>query len=272
MNYIIDNERFNQILANPDTLKQHDFQICDSVYFSKPLVEIPPYFFSQCKNIVKVWLPKTIKKISNNAFSSCSNLTQLINLEVVEAVEEEAFAHCSSLKAVCFSDNLKTLKDGAFFDCCSLEAIDLGKQLKHIPDYCFYDDVKLRSIMTAATTIGNNAFVRAGLDAYDFSNVQTIGDFAFKLARNLEHIYLPASVQHIGIGCFHRCYSLLSAEIDANVAYLSERMFKAALNLKTAIVTNQQIKCLADEVFDDCYSLSSISFANKDIMIRSFNT
>jgi Leucine-rich repeat (LRR) protein len=95
----------------------------------------------------------------------------------------------------------------------------------------------------------------------------SIGDLSFKLASNLEYLYLPSSIKHIGIGCFHRCYNLNKVEIDADVINLNERMFKAAINLKTAIISNQNIRRLESEAFDDCYSLSSISFANKDIEI-----
>ena len=111
------------------------------------------------------------------------------------------------------------------------------------------------------------AFVRTAISHYDFSNVVSIGDVSFTLAHNLEHIYLPSSIKHIGERCFHRCYNLNKVEIDADVTSLNERMFKAAINLKTAIISNQNIRRLECEVFDDCYSLSSISFANKDIEI-----
>lgn len=262
MRLVIDQDMFNMFLSD-----NRQLNCFDSIYFSIPIEEIPPYFFSCLGNIVAIHLPKSVKKISKCAFSSCSHLETITGLDAVQQIENEAFAHCPNLKTLAFSDNLISVGDNAFAFCNSLKTVKLGKQLKHIPSKCFYDDECLEVVDSAAITIGDYAFIRTAISHYDFSNVVSIGDFSFKLARNLEHLYLPSSIKHIGIGCFHRCYNLSIVEIDADVAYLNERLFKAAINLKTAIITNQNIKRLENEVFDDCYALSSISFADKDIEI-----
>ena len=267
MRLVIDQEMFNRILSDQRILNSHEFKDVDSIYFSIPIEEIPAHFFKACNNLTAVHLPKTVRRISKCAFDFCKNLKTIKGLENVQHVEDEAFARCESLKEAVFSSQLKTLGNGSFLDCQQLETIDLGEQLEHIPENCFYGTYSLRKIFTAATTISDQAFERSGIYEFDFSNVKSIGNYTFELATNLEHVYIPSTITYIGKGCFHRCYSLNSVEIDANVTSLNEEMFKAAINLKTAIISNQNIKRLEDEVFDDCHALSSISFANKDIEI-----
>ena len=267
MRLVIDQEMFNRILSDHRILNSYEFNDVDTVYFSTPIQEVPPYLFSCMGNITAVHLPKSVKKISKCAFSRCSHLETITGLDAVQQIENEAFAQCPNLKTLVFSDNLISVGDSAFAFCDNLKTVKLGKQLKHIPSKCFYHDECLEIVDSSAITIGDDAFIRTAISHYDFSNVVSIGDFSFKLVRNLEYLYLPSSIKHIGMGCFHRCYGLNKVEIDADVTSLNERMFKATINLKTAIISNQNIKRLESEVFDDCYSLSSILFANKDIEI-----
>ena len=267
MRLVIDQEMFNRILSDNSILNSYELKDVDSVYFSIPIEEIPANFFQACNNLTAIHLPKTVRRISKRAFEFSKNLKTITGLENVQYIEDKAFSNCPRLKTLTFSDNLISVGNSAFASCDSLKKVKLGKQLKHIPSYCFYDDSCLEAIDSSAITIGDRAFVKTGISNYDFSNVISIGDYSFKLAYNLEYLYLPSSIKHFGIGCFHRCYNLNKVEIDADVISLNERLFKAAINLKTVIITNQNIKRLECEVFDDCYVLSSISFANKDIEI-----
>ena len=125
----------------------------------------------------------------------------------------------------------------------------------------------MRKISTAATTISDRAFKRSGLYEYCFSNVKSIGNYAFELAINLEHVHIPSTTTYIGRGCFHRCYNLKSAIIDANIYTIPEYLFKQAINLKDIVFKNQSIKVAEDEVFEGCFSLSTIVFANIDFEI-----
>lgn len=257
---VIDQEMFNRILSDQRILNSHEFKDVDSIYFSIPIEEIPAKFFQACNNLTAIHLPTTVKKISNCAFEFCKNLNTINSLKNIQYVEDEAFAHCESLKEAVFSSQLKTLGKGAFFDCQQLETIDLGEQLEHIPENCFYGTYSLRKIFTAATTISDQAFERSGIYEFDFSNVKSIGNYTFELATNLEHVYIPSTTTYIGKGCFHRCYNLQSAIIDANIGAIPENLFEQAINLKDIVFMNQTVKDAEDNALKGCFSLSSIAF------------
>ena len=69
-------------------------------YHSLSVTKIGERGFADCKELVSVTIPKSIKTIDDEAFANCDNLTT-VNIEVgVSKIRELAFFGCGNLKEV----------------------------------------------------------------------------------------------------------------------------------------------------------------------------
>ena len=97
--------------------------------------------FRNCKNLVGINLPDTVKYIGNQAFRGCSRLKKLTIPKNVKAIYPLAFADCSSLESVSIagdtdlyrgSNHYKYEKNSAtFFNCPKLLNVDYKDLQKH---------------------------------------------------------------------------------------------------------------------------------------------
>lgn len=56
--------------------------------------------FSDCSNLVSVYLSEGITTIGNNAFENCEKLTTIVLPDTLESIEYQAFSDCSSLTKI----------------------------------------------------------------------------------------------------------------------------------------------------------------------------
>lgn len=77
---------------------------------------IPSYTFAQKKCLLKIILPKGLKRIGQKAFEACTHLFGTLVLpSTVSAIEHEAFTGCDRLKLVIATgDRMTTLGDNLF--------------------------------------------------------------------------------------------------------------------------------------------------------------
>ena len=85
-----------------------------------------------------------------------------------------------------------------------------------------------------------------------------IEDFAFDKCRNLKHITLPNTIEHIGSCAFSNCTSLTSIVIPEGVTSIPDRAFYGCTSLKSITIPNS-VKSIGAQAFYDCSSLSSIT-------------
>ena len=113
---------------------------------------IPDRCFSECKSLVNITLPSTIKKIGKKAFYYCSSLISIDIPEGVTIIPKNCFYGCSSLESVTLPSTIKQIEEHAFYGCSSLISIDIPEGVSILPDWCFGECSRLGSI-TLPTTI-----------------------------------------------------------------------------------------------------------------------
>lgn len=64
------------------------------------IVEIAEYAFMDCRNLVTLKLPTTIKVFGNNAFYNCTNLSSASGAYALEFIGSYAFYNCQSLETI----------------------------------------------------------------------------------------------------------------------------------------------------------------------------
>lgn len=125
---------------------------------------------------------KQVLAIGDNAFSGNTGISSVSMPDSIETVGINAFADCSNLSSVRFSRNLRKIGDYAFCN-TGLYELELPESLREICEGAFY---------------GNSGFEQIKIPY----GVETIGDYAFGQCDMLESVYIPVTVQSIGVNGF----------------------------------------------------------------------
>lgn len=204
-----------------------------SVVLHNNVTKLGDGVFFNCSSLTEVTLPTTIERITSKMFENCSALAVVNNVENVTIIDAFAFRNCSaydgsiittklteigqysfegceSITTVELSDSMTEVANGAFKGCTSLSTVIYSDNITTIGDFAFMGCSKLATFDLPANleTIGISAFENA---AYDTSlsdknimvmlpdKLTTISQNAFRSARYIRTIYIPESVEVIGL-------------------------------------------------------------------------
>lgn len=91
--------------------------------------------------------------------------------------------------------------------------------------------------------------------------VNSIGNQAFGLCRNLTSITIPNSISNIGISSFKGCTCLASINMPNTVTKIGNEAFSGCLGLTSIVIPNSVIS-IGQSAFRDCSGLTSVSIGN----------
>lgn len=234
---------------------------------------IPDNFFSGCKSVSSVVLPKTVRSIGMFAFYECSDLVYISLNSGLNIIEKYAFAGCASLFSV--DCGTAEIGHGAFYKCESLNRISLYSIGTNEQDaylgYIFGADsfrynaeFVPKSLRVVSVNCGNG-----GLPRNAFSNckyitaveladgIETIGERAFYNCRSLGSISLPESVVAVCDDAFFGCDALVAAELGNSVECLGMQAFYGCRSLKRVSISSAMTEIKAS-TFYGCGSLETI--------------
>lgn len=180
------------------------------------ILKLPGFIFSNCKGLVNVYFPSSLKVIGTNSFFNCSSINTLVIPDGVEIIGDFAFCNCHNLETIYLPDSLKYLGKSAFKNCDKLVNVALPNNLKRIERSCFENCVSLKHVF-----FGNE--------------IIKIGKFAFKNCTRLENIDFPPSLKVIRLSAFARCDSMDEICIPENVEELSSTAFGYCFGIKKII-------------------------------------
>lgn len=208
--------------------------------------------FAGCVNLKKVTLHESFSVIGQYMFDGCTALEEVVLGQGVNNIQFGAFRN-SGLKKINL-DNVTTLKTSAFDGCAALTNIgQLNNNIATIERYVFRGTSSLTSINvpTGLTAVQEGAFENSGITSFDFSNVQTIGAYAFKgtpltVAElpKLEtaHYYSENNkdklVNGLGDGVFEDCVNLTKVVLPANLKAIGAAAFKGTTSLQTILLVD----------------------------------
>jgi hypothetical protein len=185
---------------------------------------IPNSAFFNCQKISIVQLPVGLKIIGNNCFLNCYNLTQINLINSIEEIHYGAFKNCTSITTITLPDNpnFSNISMELFKGCTSLKEVDIFDCVTIIEEGAF-ENTALENITIpySVTQIGRTAFKETNLTSVIFtlnpennmSNLEIIGNSAFKGNSNLNNIVIPLSVGNIHDYAFKNCESLNTIRI-----------------------------------------------------------
>lgn len=81
------------------------------------------YAFSNCENLIDIYMPVTLEYIGGSSFSFCTGLISVKLPSFVEYIGNMAFFACDSLETVSIPENMKSIQEKAFYRCDALENV-----------------------------------------------------------------------------------------------------------------------------------------------------
>lgn len=220
----------------------------DTVIVVGSATEIPDNFFSGCKSVSSVVLPKSVRSVGKFAFYECTDLVYVSMSSELSVIGKYAFAGCTSLFSV--DCGTAAVDCGAFYRCESLNRISLysigtNEQDAHLgyifgaESFRYNADFVPRSLRTVLVGCGSrslsgNAFSNCKyITAVELADgIESIGVRAFYACRSLSSISLPDSVVDVGDDAFFGCDALVAAELGNSVEHLGMQAFYGCSALK----------------------------------------
>ncbi len=179
------------------------------------------YAFAHCKKLEKVFLGDNVTALLDGTFSCCDALSD-INLEKVteingyaldhtalisvelgnaEFIGEYAFCENGLLESVTLNKNGVVIGEGAFAYCTALDTLTNEEFTTEFGDYSFAYTALVSVDLTAASHIGQHAFIKESRTEFDVvlgSALATLGDNPFAMCE-IKPFNLKAVIEFNGV-------------------------------------------------------------------------
>ena len=271
-----------------------------SIAIPNSITSIEHSTFRECSSLTTIIIPNSVKSIGNYAFDGCSSITSLTIPNSVTSIGSSAFSGCSSLTSITIPNSVMSIGNYAFDGCSALTSmvVESGNTTYDSRENCnaiiesstntLIAGCQNTVIPNSVTSIGNWAFSGcSSLTSITIPDgVKSIGNCAFKGCSSLSSFTIPNSVMRIEGQTFENCSSLTSVTIpnsvtsighdafsstgiysnesnwENDVLYISNCLIEAKDNISGSYTIKDNTRLLADQAFNGCSSLTSITIPN----------
>lgn len=177
--------------------------------------------------VVAVKLPDTVKTVGVGSFAYVMTLVKIELGSGVETIEDSAFEGCSALSEINLVDSLRTIGVRAFGLCKSLKSVTLPKNLE---------------------TLRAGAFCMAGgLESVTISGVPTITEQAFSSCTSLKTVVVEPGTTKIEYRAFEYCKELERVYLPASITEMSTVIFLGSDNVTLYVPEGSYAQTYAQE-------------------------
>ena len=121
-----------------------------------------------------------------------------------------------------------------------------------------YDQTETTELPNSLESIGYYAFYKSKIKSLNmFSNIKTVGEYAFAYCSCLENIVISNSIVEIKDYTFFSCNSLTTIKIPQSVKIIGEHAFGNCKGLQTLILP-YALRKISRNAFEGCVSLKDI--------------
>ncbi len=240
--------------------------------------------FTDCRYLVEVTLPDSVKKIGSLAFSGtaleeitipsgvteidfgafkgCNYLDKINIPEGVTRIEKETFKDCWFLEDPGLSDNITYIGDHAFNGCESLKSFEIPSSVQSLGNYVFANCTELESIKVSPDN--KNFYDEDGVlfKRTEWANGNITKDLVkYPANRSGEEYTVPEGIQNISEDAFGDCQNLKRVKISDGTEQLKIYAFSDSEVLES--VTVPESLWIIDRNFDNCPNLTVYSAETK---------
>ena len=225
-----------------------------------------------CSTLRSVSLPDSLTVIGERAFAGCENLSSPVIPGSVSEIGDLAFEGCVSIDQAVLPSSLKKLGSGAFADTGVSGFLLTGENTEYTVEdgVLFSGKEKILYAYPAAagravyrvpdtvTMIAEGAF--RGTDVRRVILTDTlvlIEEDAFRDAKELRQIRIPAGVDMIGPGTFYGCKNLTKVSWDSRTETVPEEMFACCTSLEE-ISFPRGVVAIDNGAFAGCTALKTV--------------
>lgn len=208
------------------------------------VIEIDKYAFQDCKELLSVELPASIKKIGALSFNNGNEVNIFITdlsawcsidfdyttkttngLIYYPIGDYRLFLNGIEINDLVIPENVTRIGANSFSGCKSLHKVFMHDNVKSVNDYAFYKCENLTSVKFGENvlSIGEYSFCKcSSLDQVKLpSSIQAIKKGALQSLDRLTEIVIPGNVQTIESGCFLHDTNLSSVKFDDSESVLT---------------------------------------------------
>lgn len=246
---------------------------------------IGQFMFYNCKKLISIQLPNTVKRIEY-AFSGCDNLLRIDIPESCEEIGILAIELCPSLTTITIPAQTKLFDSFNGLFCPSLTSIEVDpsnlwltsdegvlftKDKTTLIKYPMGKKDESYTVAVGVVKIDDWAFGSAR-----FANIilpdglEIVGSSAFNNCDELTGIELPTSVRSIEMGAFSDCDKLERLSLPEGLAEIPSYLADYCKSL-TRLDIPSTIQEIGYAAFSHCSSLSTINCAILDIETVDFD-
>ena len=121
--------------------------------------------FSNCKSLLSVTIPNSVRSIGNGAFNSCTSLSSIPIPNSVRSIGNSAFYNCTSLTSVTIPYSVSSINSSLFSSCTSLSSITIPHTVSSISYSVFSGCTSLTSV-----TVESSSPPSLGTDVFNNTN------------------------------------------------------------------------------------------------------
>lgn len=159
------------------------------------VTEIKDEAFLGCKKLTAINLSENLTVINPDTFNGCASLIELIVPSGVVSIGDGAFAGCKMIEELIVPDATKSIGFGSFKDCHNLKKVVIPDTVLDIKDTAFLNSENIEDLVTPSDFL--NLFTKAKLSKADITSGTIIPADAFKDAKCLLSVNLPATISEI---------------------------------------------------------------------------
>ncbi len=232
-------------------------------------VETISHAFNDYTALVRVNLPKSIKKIGLYAFQDCTNLRDIPLPEGLEELSYGAFSGCKALGDITLPDTLEKLElesyerqvnvfEHAHVEKLTLSARQLAK-FHRVLKRVWADEVVITGTTddpdTGREFLKSNYLKKLTLPR----GLTELGEEAFAFCHNLTEIAVPDGITRLGVCAFECCSELRSVPLSPAVDTVPYRCFDGCESL--ANIDLSHVKNIGGHAFSGCASLTRVELS-----------
>ena len=229
--------------------------------YEKPTGDlIVPYY------VVNGIISYSVSHIISNAFKNCTGLTSVtIQDNGVNTIFDYAFNGCTGLTEVSIPNSAISIGSTAFSNCPNLTTVNINSNALVSANYSY--DASTNGYDNLKTLFGNQ------VTSYNLgSNVQSIGENAFRGCSGMTSVSMPSALSSIGDNAFRDCSNLYSVDLPDYLNSVGAYAFAECTSL-TSVFIPDYVSSIGRSAFWGCSSLTSVTIPSSvtDLGVSSFD-